>query len=241
MPLLNWATQRLTSESMIRRAHHQALCANFDSAGDFASSRIRKSIEDSIFLALWTTWSLMARCVSLAESDILMAELIITLSSTIGVFEISLDQQDGMYDDIIRISYRYRVLLGELYNTQSKMAMLCTTTSMRRQGPPSRVDILEAAEDDLNEISTRLRLLWTKKTFLTRCKDLILALSWFRSGTSPNLPTGNFQIFDENISRRQESRYPSTPPTYSGNIEEDWDEQVGESCTSGQMRRTAHP
>lgn len=234
MPLLNYSVTMSHSVSQIRLAQHRALLVGLGSDTAFASSRIRKQIEDSIIKALWTTFTLIAVCASWRESDMLMEELTTMLSSTTRKFETGLGPLTGMCEESIRTADRYQELLGELTPTPSRMETWFTRISTTPPDLYNQTAMLDGGvEDLLSGISLRLRMLAAKRTFLQKSKNLIRELWWSRLETSPNSQIGSFQIHEDSTSHRQGSQFPSSPPPWYENSEEDWENPVGESCTSG--------
>jgi len=185
-------------------------------------------MEDSILRALWTTFTLTAVCASSAESGMLMAELISMLSSTMSGFVIGQDRLDGMWEDTIRIATRYQELRTELSPTLSRMETWFTMTSMSQRVQRDQSEIADGATELLSGISLRLRMLWTKRTFLLKCKNLIRELWYVRLEMSQNLPIGNFRIHEDPTNNLVESAFPSSPPPWYEDSGNDWENPVGE-------------
>ena len=195
-----------------------------------------KQMQDSILRGLWTAFTMTAVCASSAESSMLMGELIFMLSSTISAFETGQEQLDGMWDATIRIATQYQELLTELSPTLSRMETWFTMTSTNQRVQRDQSEIAEEATELLSGISLRLRMLWTKRTFLLKCKNLIRELWFVRLETLQNSQIGSFRIHEDDTSNLQESQFPSSPPAWFENSEEDWENLVGETPPAPRRR-----
>lgn len=68
-----------------------------------------------------------------------------------------------------------------------------------------------------------------KEDFLLKCKNLIRELWFVRLETLQNSQIGSFRIHEDDTSNLQESQFPSSPPAWFENSEEDWENLVGET------------